>query len=70
MTAAARQCSGPDRRLHGGQAEGAVPGPGTAVDAGAARAQRRRTDRNRTGVPGSACAAAGRSAARTTAITG
>ncbi|MFF3635181.1 SGNH/GDSL hydrolase family protein [Streptomyces sp. NPDC002250] len=32
--------------------------------------QRRRTATNRTGVPGTACAAAGRSAARTTAITG
>lgn len=32
--------------------------------------QRRRTATNRTGVPGTACAAAGRSRARTTAITG
>ncbi len=32
--------------------------------------QRRRTGTNLTGVPGGACAAAGRSAARTTAITG
>ncbi|MFE1882405.1 hypothetical protein ACFW7O_22475, partial [Streptomyces diastatochromogenes] len=41
-------------------------------DAGGAdaEAQRRRTATNRTGVPGTACAAAGRSAARTTAITG
>ncbi|GHI09222.1 SGNH/GDSL hydrolase family protein [Streptomyces cellostaticus] len=35
-----------------------------------AEAQRRRTATNRTGVPGTACAAADRSAARTTAITG
>ncbi|MFJ9816979.1 SGNH/GDSL hydrolase family protein [Streptomyces sp. NPDC101151] len=35
-----------------------------------AEAQRRRTTTNLTGVPGTACAAAGRSAARTTAITG
>ncbi|MFD8372418.1 SGNH/GDSL hydrolase family protein [Streptomyces sp. NPDC059688] len=35
-----------------------------------AGAQRRRTGTKRTGVPGSACAAAGRSAARTTAMTG
>lgn len=41
-------------------------------DAGGAdaEAQRPRTATNRTGVPGTACAAAGRSAARTTAITG
>ncbi|MFE1310313.1 SGNH/GDSL hydrolase family protein [Streptomyces sp. NPDC058755] len=41
-------------------------------DAGGAdaEAQRRRTATNRTVVPGTACAAAGRSAARTTAITG
>ncbi|MEU4037596.1 SGNH/GDSL hydrolase family protein [Streptomyces collinus] len=39
----------------------AVPGTGT---------QRRRTGTNLTGVPGTACAAAARSAARTTAITG
>ncbi|MFF7975195.1 GDSL-type esterase/lipase family protein [Streptomyces sp. NPDC007905] len=35
-----------------------------------AEAQRRRTGTNLTGVPGTACAAAGRSAVRTTAITG
>ncbi|MGW0997358.1 SGNH/GDSL hydrolase family protein [Streptomyces sp. NPDC002523] len=35
-----------------------------------AEAQRRRTETNLTGVPGTACAAAGRSAVRTTAITG
>ncbi|MEU1405243.1 SGNH/GDSL hydrolase family protein [Streptomyces sp. NPDC005728] len=40
---------------------------GGSADAGA---QRRRTATNRTGVPGTACAAAGRSAAPTTAITG
>ncbi|MBB5931656.1 lysophospholipase L1-like esterase [Streptomyces echinatus] len=39
-------------------------------DAEAVGAQRRRTGTNRTGVPGSACAAGGRSPARTTAITG
>ncbi|MFE3634059.1 SGNH/GDSL hydrolase family protein [Streptomyces sp. NPDC059168] len=37
---------------------------------GGALDQRRRTATNRTGVPGTACAAAGRSAARTTATTG
>ncbi|MFG2605503.1 SGNH/GDSL hydrolase family protein [Streptomyces sp. NPDC048514] len=42
--------------------------PGDGFDG--AGVQRRRTGTNRTGVPGTACAAAGRSAARTTAITG
>ncbi|QTD97260.1 GDSL-like Lipase/Acylhydrolase [Streptomyces cyanogenus] len=51
-------------------AEGVVPGPRTVADGGVADVQRRRTGTNRTGVPGSACAAAGRSAARTTATTG
>ncbi|ARP69203.1 lipase [Streptomyces pluripotens] len=37
---------------------------------GHAGTQRRRTGRNRTGAPGTACAAAGRSVARTTATTG
>ncbi|MFI5975780.1 SGNH/GDSL hydrolase family protein [Streptomyces sp. NPDC051452] len=41
-----------------------------ALPAPAPEDQRRRTGTNRTGVPGTACAAAGRSAARTTAITG
>jgi len=53
------------------QALAALPparrGEGGPTGAGA---QRRRTATNRTGVPGTACAAAGRSAARTTATTG
>lgn len=60
-------------RAQGGtaaQTAGAVAGSGAVADGTAADAQRRRTGTNRTGVPGSACAAAGRSAARTTAITG
>ncbi|MGW3360248.1 SGNH/GDSL hydrolase family protein [Streptomyces bungoensis] len=47
------------------EALAALPtGPRSTAD------QRRRTATNRTAVPGTACAAAGRSAARTTAITG
>ncbi|GGS98379.1 hypothetical protein GCM10010206_71370 [Streptomyces cinerochromogenes] len=47
---------------------GEAVNPAAVVPVG--EGQRRRTGTNRTGVPGSACAAAGRSAARTTAITG
>ncbi|MFF7238521.1 GDSL-type esterase/lipase family protein [Streptomyces collinus] len=49
------------------EALAALPAAHSAPGAGT---QRRRTGTNLTGVPGTACAAAGRSAARTTAITG
>jgi hypothetical protein len=47
-----------------------VVAEGPHVPGAGAEAQRRRTETNLTGVPGTACAAAGRSAVRTTAITG
>ncbi len=58
----------PVRRF--GVDERAVLPEGAGETVPAAEAQRRRTATNRTGVPGGACAAAGRSAERTTAITG
>ncbi len=53
-----------DRRAPDGSTRQAAPG------AGVRRRQRLRTATKRTGVPGAAWAAAGRSAVRTTAITG